>query len=101
MSDTATRVDTDRIALSSELSCIAERFAIEATLWALPEAKSECQRVAGYLATLSRNVLTGGDVDIVNAYAEASRLLIDNVVGVRRFFQTITTEPRVRRPHGV
>jgi len=89
-------LDTDRIALSAELSCIAERFAIEASLWALPDARRECERVAGYLATLSRNVLTGGDVDIVSAYAEASRLLIDNVVGVRRFFQTITTQPRVR-----
>lgn len=95
-----TYVDTDRIALSSELACLAERFAIEATLWALPEAKSECQRVAGYLATLGRNVLTSGDVEIVSAYAEASRLLIDNVVGVRRFFQTINTQPKVRRPNG-
>lgn len=94
------QLDTDRIALSSELSCIAERFAIEASLWALPEAKSECQRVAGYLATLSRNVLTGGDKSVITAYAEAARLLIDNIVGVRRFFQTINTQPKVRRPNG-
>lgn len=91
-------VDTDRIALSHELSCISERFAIEATLWSLVEARQECERVARYLAQLSRSVLTGGDVDIVSAYAEASRLLIDNVVGVRRFFHTIITEPSVRRP---
>lgn len=94
----STHVDTDRIALSHELSCISERFAIEASLWAMAEARQECERVARYLAELSRAVLTGGDVAIVSAYAEASRLLIDNVVGTRRFFQTILTEPRVKRP---
>lgn len=91
-------IDTDRVALSAELSCISERFAIEASLWAVPGATAECERVARYLAQLSRTVLTGGDPAIIDAYAEASRLLIDNIVGVRRFFQTITTEPRVRRP---
>lgn len=90
-------IDTDRIALSHELSATSERFAIEASLWRLPEAKAECERVAGYLATLSRNVLTGGEIEIVAAYADASRLLIDNIVGTRRFFQIINTPPHVNR----
>lgn len=90
-------VDTDRLALSSELAATAERFAIEASLWKLREAKAECERVAGYLATLSRSVLTSGETDIVAAYADASRLLIDNIVGTRRFFQTVNTQPHVNR----
>lgn len=92
-----THVDTDRIALSAELSLTAERFLIEASLWKIPEARRECERVARYLVTLSRSVLTGGEVDVVGAYADASRVLIDTVVGTRRFFQTISTEQRVRR----
>ena len=90
-------LDTERVALSNELSNLAERFAIEATLWALPEAKAECDRVARYLAQLARAALSNGNVEVINAYAEASRVLIDHIVGVRRFFHVIGTHPKVGR----
>lgn len=97
MSTTAD-IDTERIALSNELSNLAERFAIEATLWALPEAKAECARVARYLAQLARAALSSnGNVEVINAYAEASRVLIDHVVGVRRFFHAVGMHPKVHR----
>jgi hypothetical protein len=94
----STAIDTERVALSNELSTLAERFAIEATLWKLSEAKSECERVARYLAQLARAALSNGDIEVINAYAEASRILIDNVVGTRRFFHVIGMHPSVRRP---
>lgn len=93
----STIIDTDRIALSHELSNLAERFAIEASMWAMAEAKSECERVARYLAQLSRSAITTGDIQTIDAYAEAARILVANVEGVRRFFQCINTQPSVRR----
>lgn len=90
--------DTDRIALSAMLSDLSERFTLEATLWNHEPAVTECNRVARYLAQLARGVLTAGDLEVINAYAEAARILIGNIVGVRRFFTTITTLPSVRRP---
>lgn len=86
---------TDRIALGNELASLSERFADEATKWALPEAKEALMHSARLLADQSRAALHADRLDVLQAYADAAVILVTNVVGTRRFFQVILTPPRM------
>lgn len=88
-------LDIDRIALSRELAELADRFLLEATMWALPDAKRECERVGRHLAQLSRSALwSGTQVTTLEEYARAADILIRNIEGTRRFFRTVLTPPQ-------
>lgn len=85
---------TDRIALSNELFELAEAFIEEARAWNFPDAKIALSRSTNTLAPLARHVLSA-DTDFAKAtaYAEAARLILDNVRACRRFFTAVFTEP--------
>lgn len=93
---TTTAIDTDHLALSEELYCIAEQFTIEANMWKLPEAKAECSRVAMTLADLARGVVNGNtDIAHADAFARAGATILGNIVATRRFFTSIITPPGI------
>ncbi|MBD3941965.1 hypothetical protein IF188_09685 [Microbacterium sp. NEAU-LLC] len=93
-----TGVDVDRLALSHELASLAERFAIEATLWREPSAREECERTARHLAELSRLAIwSSSNIETLTAYADAARLLAGHIEGTRRFFKIILTPPNINR----
>ena len=91
-----TTIDTDRIALSSELLSLAEAFAIEASMWA-EGCREELRRNSQQLATLGRAVLATSDLQQADAFARAARRILGNVQGTRRFFGVILTPPNVKR----
>lgn len=89
-------LDVDRVALSRQLGELAERFAVEATLWKLPEAQQECMRTARHLGELSRQALwQQSDLERLAGWADAAQLLAAHIEGTRRFFKIILTPPRV------
>ena len=90
-------LDTDRIAVSSELFDLADRFAVEATMWAEASSKANLARGARHLAQLARGVLTVGDIEVARAYADAGRTLMGNIEGARRFLLCLDTPPMIRR----
>jgi len=93
-----TEVDVDRLALSSELANLAERFTIEASLWREPSAREECERTARHLMELSRVALwSQSNIETLTGYADAARLLAGHIEGTRRFFKIILTPPNLSR----
>lgn len=88
------RVDIDRIALSSELLTLADRFAIESTLWADAGCRAQLEHDARLLATIGRAVLGTADLLKAQAFAHAATTIIANVEGTRRFFGSVLTPPR-------
>lgn len=87
---------TDRIALSHHLAELAEHFAQEASLWKLPEAQEALMHSARLLADQARAALHNDTLDVLHAYADAATILIENVIGTRRFFHVILTPPNGR-----
>lgn len=89
----AAAIEIDRLALSNELLALADRFALESTLWREPGCRDQLATDARLLATLGRAVLATADPDVARAYAEGATRVIRNVEGTRRFFQTVLTPP--------
>lgn len=88
-----TALDIDRVSTSNHLHELAESFALEATMWAEPRSKNELLRTARRLADIARAVVTSADLDKARAYADAATMILRNVQGTRRFFQTVLTPP--------
>lgn len=91
-------MDIERIAAANTLFDLADRFAIEATMWADTDAKRNLGSSARHLFELARQTVRGGSLDIATAYADAGNLLIGNVQGARRFLLSLDHKPIVRRP---
>lgn len=85
---------TDRIALSNQLYELAEGFALEATLWTSSDAKLNCARSGRMLTEVARQLLAGrADYAKAQAFDEAAKLILANVVATRRFFTSLLTPP--------
>lgn len=89
-------IDTDRLAVSSELLNLASEFAIESTLWRETDAVRNLERSARHLGQIGRQVLTTGQVDVATAFADAGRLTLRQVQNARRFLTTLEAAPLVR-----
>lgn len=83
MSDTT--VDTDRVALSSALYSMADRFVVEAA-WVDHtdvDAARKCMEIATRLADHARIVLGHGDVQKAEAYLDAGELTLTKMKETR------------------
>ncbi|MEV4738528.1 MULTISPECIES: hypothetical protein [unclassified Microbacterium] len=86
--------NTDRIALSNQLYELAESFLLEAQLWTSTDAQQQCARSGRTIAEIARQLLAGrADFAKATAYADASKLILDNVIACRRFFTSMLTPP--------
>jgi hypothetical protein len=89
---------SERVALSRQLSDLAERCAIESTLWDDPDVVAELTRTGWVLSTLGRAALDA-DADqaaILTAYTAAGRMTLGQIEGTRRLLDHL--KPRTPRP---
>lgn len=92
-------LDVDRIALARRLYDLAERYRREADHWNIKgdpfgDAATTLDAEAYYMTHERPDEET---FDVASAYADAYELMIDRIVGVRRFVTVLKTPPTIRK----